>query len=145
MKAQSRFTYSPTLIQSLEGDHAELLQMYTQVDQMLKRGDYEAIVPALGTFKTKLDVHILNENLRFYCYLEEHLAGSPDELNVMKDFRREMNDIARGVVNFVRKYQMAGVTLSNHKNFGNEFQQVGALLAQRIEREERGLYILYTP
>ncbi|MGH8506370.1 MAG: hemerythrin domain-containing protein [Stenotrophobium sp.] len=145
IKAQSRINYSPTLIGALEQDHADLLRLYGEVDQLLRKGAFEPIAAALTAFKTRLDVHLLNENLRFYCYLEERLSGSPLDLETMKEFRHEMNSIARGVSSFVRKYQMAGVSLANHRNFTQEFHQIGALLTQRIEREESGLYTLYTP
>lgn len=145
IKEQSRINYSATLVPELKGDHVELLQMYTGVAELLKQARYHEIAASLVAFKAKLDMHLLHENLRFYCYLEEQLIGSPDDVATVRDFRVEMNAIARGVVNFVRQYQTSGVTFANHKTFETDFQKVGALLVSRIEREEQHLYILYRP
>jgi len=144
VKQAHRITYSPTLVPELKDDHQELLAIYGEVGALLQDGRYAAIADVLRRFKTKLDVHLLNENLRFYCYLEERLAATPAELEVMQDFRREMNGIARVVVTFLRKYQMSGVNLHNRETFVGEYQQIGAALVERINREEKGLYSLYT-
>ena len=142
---QQSIHYSPQLIGRLCGDHATLLAVYQSVVDMLAQHQYAQIPATLGTFKTKFDVHLLNENLRFYCYLEQSLKTQPAELAMIRDFRREMNGIARGVVGFVRKYQAAGVSAANRQGFDAELRAVGALLVERIEREEQDLYTLYAP
>jgi hypothetical protein len=141
----SRLNFSDGLIASLKDDHAELLKMYTDVEQMALSGRYANIPAALAVFKTRFDLHILNENLHFYCYIEEKLAGSAENQALIKSFRGEMNAIARGVVNFIKKYRMSGVRPSNGAAFLAELREVGALLVQRITREEHDLYTLYQP
>jgi hypothetical protein len=138
----SRFNYSPELIRGLKGDHAELLKLYGEIERMAIEGRYAAIPASLGTFKTKLDVHLLNENLHFYCYVEEKAQRTEDR-ELIKGFRTEMNAIARGVLNFVKIYRQAGVHPANGQTFLSELRQVGALLVKRIEREEGELYSLY--
>lgn len=141
----SRFNFSWQLINDLRGDHAELLEQYAGIEKLAVEGRYASIPPVLSAFKANFDIHILNENLHFYCYVEQKLSGTPDKLDVIKAFRTEMNGIARGVVNFVKKYNMAGVRPSNGGEFLVELRQVGKLLVQRIQREEQDLYPLYTP
>lgn len=138
-------TYSAQLVPSLLDDHQELFKLYGEVESALAAGNYDSLPRLLGTFKTKLDVHLLSENLRFYCYLEQSLTNQPEELEIMKNFRREMNNIARAAVNFVRKWQTAGVTPASTKTFTMESEQVKSLLVERMEREESGLYPLYQP
>lgn len=142
---QSRFNYSPDLIGDLKGDHAELLKMYTDIERMAVEGRYAQIAAALGGFKARFDLHIFHENLHFYCYIEEKLAGSADRQAQIKSFRGDMNLIARSVVNFIRNYRMTGVRPSNGDEFLIALREIGALLAQRIEREEQDLYPLYQP
>ena len=142
---KSRFRYSPELIGALEADHAQLLQQYGEIERMATGGQFAGLPLALGAFKAKFDVHVLNENLHFYCYLEHKLGGSPESLAVMQDFRGEMNAIARGVVNFVKKYRIAGVRQGNVAEFLEDLRTVGGLLAHRVEREEKDLYTLYQP
>jgi len=140
----SRFNYSPSLIPGLKGDHGELLKLYTEIERMGVEGRYGPIPAALGTFKAKFDVHLLNENLNFYCYIEERAKNAEDQ-ELIKSFRSEMNAIARGVVNFVKRYRMSGVRAVNAQDFLTELHEVGALLVRRIEREEKELYALYRP
>ncbi|HEX7916931.1 hypothetical protein [Rudaea sp.] len=54
-----------------------------------------------------------------------------------------MNRIARGVVEFVKRYQQQRVTYDNQDAFTHDYNQVGKLLTLRIEREENNLYPLY--
>ncbi|MGH8461933.1 MAG: hemerythrin domain-containing protein [Stenotrophobium sp.] len=145
LKKHRRISYSPTLVGSLKDDHEELLATYGEIATLLRTERYDEISNHLRDFKNQLDVHLLNENLRFYCYLEEHLAGSPNELEIIKDFRRDMNEISRIVVSFLRKYRMAGVSSANRETFGSEYREIGAALTSRIVREESGLYSLYKP
>jgi regulator of sigma D len=141
--ASNGISYSPTLIDSLKDDHSDLIEMYSEIAHIMAAGHYDAIPEALTSFKTKLDVHLLTENLRFYCYLEQNLTGHAAELELMKSFRREMSNIARSVVGFVRKWQFTVITKANKDSFLDEYAQIGAALTQRIEREENTLYTLY--
>jgi hypothetical protein len=139
----SRIRYSPELIPQLKDDHAGLLRLHGQIEALAMGGRFAEIAPALRTFKSKFDLHTLTENVKFYCYLEENLGRKPGALRTIREFRREMNTIARGVVNFVRKYQESGVTAANGAGFLTELRAIGALLVQRVQREEHDLYPLY--
>ena len=142
---QARFGYSPELIGSLTGDHADLLRRYRELEQLAHRGQHATIPMALAGFKNKFDLHVLNENLQFYCHLEQRLARRAGDLARLKGFRLEMNAIARSVVNFVKKYRVEGVRPDNVQAFLIELRGVGLQLVQRLEREEKDLYPLYAP
>ena len=141
----SRQHHSPTLIPKLKAEHGELLKLYAEIEKLAVDGMYASIPAALAAFKSKFDLHTLNENLHFYCYIERKLAGNDDDEGMIRSFRTEMNAIARGVVNFVKKYRMNGVRPSNGNDFLTELRQVGSLLIHRVEREESELYLMYTP
>lgn len=139
----SGISYSPNLIESLMDDHNDLLELYSAIAHVMAEGRFDEIPEALTLFKTKLDVHLLTENLRFYCYLEQNLGENAQEREIMKNFRREMSTIARAVVTFIRKWQAHIITAENKDEYLSEYAQIGDALAQRIEREEKGLYTLY--
>ena len=141
----SRFNFSPSLVPSLKGDHGELVKQHGELTRLASEGRYTAIPAALAAFKSKFDLHILNENLHFYCYVEEKTTGRPDDADMIRGFRSEMNAIARAVVNFVKKYRSEGVGPQTAADFLVELRQIGALLLKRIEREEKELYVLYRP
>ena len=137
--------YDPGLVDSLKHDHTELVSMYGQLGQDVKDGQFQRIPNALLAFKTRLEAHLLIENVRFYVYVEQSLSGDSENMALIRGFRREMNSIARGVVEFVRRYQNTRVTADNSLSFMREYEEVGQLLVMRIEREEHNLYPLYAP
>ncbi len=143
---QRTIRYDPALLNSLLHDHAELGALFERIGKLMQDGRYEEIRPELVNFKTRLEAHILTENVRFYTYLEQSLASDTHNAEMMRDFRREMNTIARGVVVFVKKYQSPGTfDATLQSEFAADYQSVGALFKQRINREESSLYPLYQP
>ena len=137
--------YDPGLVDSLKQDHTELVAMYGQLGQDVKEGQFQRIPNALLAFKTRLEAHLLIENVRFYVYVEQSLGNDSENLALIRGFRREMNSIARGVVEFVRRYQTTRVTADNSAQFMRDYEEVGQLLVMRIQREEGNLYPLYSP
>lgn len=140
----SRFNYSPELIAGLKDDHAVLLRQYAALERMAIDARYTEIPAAIAEFKEKFDVHVLHENLHFYCYIQDK-ARTLQERELIKSFRGEMNSIGRAVVAFAKRYLASGVTSLNSQAFLTELREVGLLLVRRIEREEKDLYTLYQP
>ena len=136
-------SYDPSLVASLKHDHDELVAQYQRLGELHRSGRFGEIRGELINFKTRFEAHVLTENVRFYTYLEQTLMGDAHNAELMRDFRREMNTIARGAVNFVKKYQISEFDSTDREQFTKDYQTVGSLLTQRIEREESGLYPLY--
>lgn len=145
-QAGHTISYDPVLMDTLLHDHTQLTVCYAHIGKLLQENKFGEIRGELINFKTRLQAHILSENVRFYTYLEQSLEGDRGNLETLHDFRREMNVIARGVMDFVRKYQTSAA-LSNQSrlDFTNDYSAVGKLLAQRLQREESSLYPLYQP
>lgn len=138
--------YDPVLVDSLKRDHNDLVALYQRIGKLLQIEHYDEIRGELVNFKTRLEAHILTENVRFYTYLEQSLSDDAHNAELMRDFRREMNTIARGAVNFIKKYQTPGVfDRQLRAEFSKDYEAVGELLTQRIGREEASLYPLYQP
>ncbi|RNF84375.1 hemerythrin domain-containing protein [Lysobacter psychrotolerans] len=137
--------YDPELVDSLQRDHAELVNLFGSIGRQAEIGAFEQIPAALVSFKTLLEGHLIAENVRFYNYVENSLRGDSLNSELIRSFRREMNTIARGVVDFVKKYQLATFDVATRDAFLGDYRAVGALLTQRIEREENSLYPLYQP
>jgi hypothetical protein len=137
-------SYDSGLVPLLKHDHAELLDLYEHIGQVYERRRYHELPALLITFKTRLEAHLLTENVRFYNYVEASLFNDPENFALIRDFRREMNSIAKGVIEFVRKYQKP-VNEFDARAFQTDYQTVGGLLMQRIQREESNLYPLYFP
>jgi len=137
--------YDPGLVDSLKGDHRELVAMYTRLGEQVSAGEFHGIDAALQEFKIRLEAHLLTENVRFYVYVEQSMAGDEANTELIRGFRQEMNSIARAVVEFVRRYRQQPVGPATQAQFVREHGEVGRLLAQRIAREESQLYVLYQP
>ncbi len=135
--------YDAGLVDSLKNDHQDLVAMYTQLAEDATAGRFDRIDAGLQAFKIRLEAHLLTENVRFYVYLEQMLGEDPENTELIRGFRREMNSIARGVVEFVRRFRNEPVGPSNQADFLREHGNVGQLLTQRIAREESELYVLY--
>jgi hypothetical protein len=137
--------HSASLIGRLEDDHSELIGLHAEIERLATESRFAALPALLAAFRSKFDMHVLNENLHFYGYVEHKSAGRPEDQDLVRGFRSEMNAIARAVVNFIKKYRSLGVHADTVQEFLVELRQIGVLLIKRIEREEKELYGLYRP
>ena len=141
----TQIRYSPELIDSLKSDHQKLLALYGEIQADFDNKDYPAVSEKLETFKGALQGHLLTENVRLYIYLDRSLAQDPTNSDLIRGFRREMDDIAKVAMGFINKYSAIGVDEDLAKHFGEDFATIGKVLGERIQREEETLYPLYMP
>lgn len=134
--------YDAELIPALLDDHAQLGDLFARIGQAHEARDFAAVRELLGTFKSRLQAHVLVENVRFYNYVEQSLAGDETNAQLMRSFRRDMNTIVRQVLEFVRKYEEAS-SAAAFAGFEADYSAVGALLERRLDSEESQLYPLY--
>ena len=137
--------YSPELISDLKGEHQALLDLYTEIKTGFDNAQYETVSELLDRFRGVLQGHLLTENIRLYIYLERQFAHDDTNVELIRDFRREMDQIGRTAMNFLRKYEAIGVDRDLATAFDRDFSELGEVLTQRIEREEKTLYPLYMP
>ena len=135
--------FDARLVPQLTQDHRELVHAFEQIGMLPERDRWDLLPAQLLAFKSQLEAHLLAENVRFYNYVEYTLRDDEENFGLIRDFRREMNTIARGVIDFVKKYQHPLVTSVERSAFLADYRNVGGLLVQRIEREEGSLYPLY--
>ncbi len=138
-------SYSDDLIPHLKHDHTELVELYGAISAFIQQQQYEFIGPGLEELKSKFNLHIMQENLHFYCYLEQIFQDQADQLEMIKGYRKEMNAISAAVVRFIKKWQGQAIDTDNICEFTQEYNAVGEVLAQRIHQEEHHLYTLYQP
>jgi hypothetical protein len=138
-------SYDSGLVPALKNYHQELVALFEQIGRTYEQRRFTEIPALLTAFKTRLEAHLLTENVRFYNYVESTLRDDAENLSLIRDFRREMNSIARGVIDFVKKYQAQHDPEHLLHGFLADYRTVGGLLVQRIQREEGNLYPLYMP
>ena len=88
-------------------------------------------------------LHLLTENVRLYIYLDHMLRGDEANEELIRGFRKEMDDIAKTAMNFLKKYEAIGVDKDLAEVFSKDFATIGEVLTKRIKREESILYPLY--
>lgn len=143
--AEGRISHDPRLIDTLLRDHAELGRLYGRIGAAVEAGNFDEVRSFLTTFKSRLDAHLLTENLRFYNYLEQSLADDPGSARMVREFRHEMNDIAHAVVTFIKQYQASDFSPVDRQRFALDYEAVGRKLEHRLDCEEDSLYRLYRP
>ena len=141
----SKISYSDDLISNLKHDHVELVELYGAIASFIQQENYEYISPALEELKSKFNLHLMQENVHFYCYLEQSFLDQKEQLEMIKGYRKDMNAISAAVVRFIKKWQSQVIDADNICEFNHEYNAVGEVLAQRIHAEEHHLYTLYQP
>lgn len=137
--------YAPDLIDSLKGDHQTLLTLYGEIQEAFDNKDYPTVSEKLETLKSGLQSHLLTENVRLYIYLDRCLAHDASNSELIRGFRREMDDIAKVAMKFLNKYSTIGVDEDLAAHFSQDFATIGKVLGERINKEETTLYPLYLP
>ena len=138
-------SYSAELIPSLLNDHQQLVEMYGRIGTLIPQGNFTEIQSLLGVLKNEFNRHIMQENVSFYCYIEQQFAQDENHLETIKEYRKEMNGISHAFIKFIKKWQAENISLDNLTEFQTEYNAIGDVLAQRINREENELYTLYQP
>lgn len=141
----TQIRYSEDLIDSLQDDHQVLLKLYGEINEAFEEKRYADVSEMLVSFKGGLNAHLLTENVRLYIYLQHALANDPTSSELIHGFRKEMDEIAKVALNFLKKYETIGVDEDLAAHFANDFATIGKVLVERIEKEEATLYPLYLP
>lgn len=137
--------YSPDLIGTLQQDHKNLLALYGDIANAFKEQKYKDVSSMLNELKSGLNAHLLKENVRLYIYLDRSLSNDTISSELIRGFRKEMDDIAKVALKFLQKYETIGVDEDLASHFASDFETIGKVLVERIKKEEETLYPLYMP
>ncbi|MBV2263937.1 MAG: hemerythrin domain-containing protein [Thauera sp.] len=137
--------YSAGLVERLVRDHHLMLERFGAIREAAHAGRFDEVVPLLERFRVDLHAHLLVENVRLYVYLEHTLADDPVSHALMHEFRHDMDEIGKKVIAFLARYVRLGEDPALATSFAADLERVGAVLVDRIQREEDTLYPLYAP
>ncbi len=144
--AKKGVSYDERLIENLESDHEMLVDIFSKIwRDGYEASNYKALSNLLSEFKTLFQSHLLKENVKFYAYLEQSMKDDSHSLGVVREFRKDMNDIANAVITFCKTYDKPEYTKVNQDSFKEDYQAIGQALVRRVQLEERDLYSLYAP
>jgi len=137
--------YHPDLIARFRKAHEALQRLYVSMKNQVEQGDFATARKTLDAFQKALTGHMLEENVLLYTYLAKCLASDPDSRELMKSMKVEMGKIGSTAAGFVKEYADSGITPFNKRQFLEGWDKIGAVLTDRIEREETSLYTMYMP
>lgn len=137
--------FNPNLIEKLTSDHQKLLGIFGEINAAFSAANYSLVKTKLQEFKRGFMDHILVENVSLYVYMKNSLDGDDMNMDLVKGFRSEMDEIGKVVRAFIMKYETIGVDEDLAASFGTDLSGIGEALVARIEREEGTLYPLYQP
>lgn len=141
----TKIRFDGNLIPKFHREHQELIDLYTQVASSLNSGDYPRVRQGLMAFNDALRAHLLDENLRFYVYMQYIFKGDSDNEEIIRGFRQEMSQIGKVVYEFLGQYTVRDLTVTEVSDFKTQFDGIGEVLTRRIQAEEERLYPLYQP
>lgn len=140
----TRVSYDPKLIGHFESHHKVLLDLFGKMMAAADAKDYNGIRVHMERFRKNLNAHLLEERVKLYSYLGGLLASDAQNNQVMMSMRKEMSDIGTEVFRFIEHYTENGVDENSLAAFKQRLGEIGNILIDRIGREERVLYRLYT-
>ena len=139
----TRIGYDPLLLQRLRADHQRMLELFTQTQELLTTHDYDGVRRKLGALRITLQDHLMTASVKFYVYVSRHLANDAAKSAIINEYRREMLNNSRQIMDFLRTYSIARLDDSFADTFQIELLVIGSALVQRIEREQSTLFPLY--
>lgn len=137
--------YHPDLIPRFQKTHQALQKLYVSIQVATEGNDFVGAQKSLDAFRKTLTGHLLEENVKLYTYLARCLAADPANKDLIGSMKSEMGQIGTTVMTFINQYSQTGLTPFNKRQFLEGWGGIGAVLTDRIEREETSLYTMYLP
>lgn len=137
--------YDPELVDQLKVEHQELLHIFNVIESAAAAGKFHQLPGLLATLKMVFQTHIMLENVKFYAYLQHRMGDDPDIANFLIEVRKDMDGIARSLVQFVNTHSATLPTSETAARFSRELDEIGTMLLWRVKLEESRVYSLYQP
>lgn len=143
-KKVSDLTHKTDLIGQLKSEHVQIKELLQEALVAASGADVINTHQRLHDFKTALQLHIAEENVKFYGYIQAYYSTDKEMVQRIRSARMDMNQIVAKILRFVRRYEsiedFEGVKWAD---FSDELVEIGICLGERIELEENKLYPLY--
>ncbi len=143
LRFQRSGDYQLGLVNSLQDDHARLIELYTEINAALGKKRYRAVSEKLNTFQSALSSHLLQESFSLYNALRVAYRDKPEKCDEMAEAENSMKSIGAAVKNFCIRWIERPVTSATAEKFHKELTEIGAELLKRVQYEESTLYPQY--
>ena len=139
----TEIVFDTGLVAKLKRDHAQLVEVYTDIVKYIEQRNYDKLQGLLAVFLGLFNAHALTEYTKLYVFLDYSFRSDKENHDLIMRFRREMNEIGKSVRQFAHHWRDNGIDDSNLHLFKRQVQQIGEVLTKRIEVEENQLYEIY--
>ena len=120
-----------------------MLDIYGRVLKSVEAKDWAGVASLLVQFRKGLQDHLLDEAVRLYVYLQKSVDDDESK-DLIRGFRSEMEGIGRVVIKTLDRFEDIAKSDYLQELFESEWKNLGAVLGDRIAREEKTLYPMYT-
>jgi len=136
--------YNDNLIAMLKNDHEELFTLYRSIQEQFKSdSDFEKMKSVMNDFKVALEIHLMVEDAQLYGYIKNINQDNEMTYEFVNDVQKEMAKVAKKVLLFIDKYTNEKKYAKQSEHFLDDLGEVGMVLTQRFDMEEKQLYSLY--
>jgi len=136
--------YDNSLIGDLEKENEVLIEHFGRAikDGFIPR-NFTLLCEQLNEFKVMFQNHLLKENVKLFCYLEQLMKNNSKSLESLRKFRKETNHCSNEVINFCKKYEQPMEILMMQDAFEKEYLKVGQTLIHRVQLIESEMHSQY--
>lgn len=136
--------YDQKLISTLKIENETLIEEFGRVfADDFRAHDFTHLSQQLSEFKVIFQNHLITENVKLFCYLEQQGMNDPSLLSSVRTFRKEINYWSNAVIGFCKKYEQPLAVFMHQESFKNEYQAIGQALIHRVQLVESEMYLRY--
>lgn len=139
----TKISYDDLLVSRLKQDHVQLLKIFGQIMKAADDSNFSRIRFHLDAFLKLFNAHALTEYTKLYIFLDHAFKQDEENSELIREFKREMNDIGKAVRAFNTKWMNGEISEYNIGDFTKQAQAIGDVLVRRVKTEEERLYEIY--
>ena len=126
--------YDKSLISTLKREHEVLIEEFGRAfSDDFRSNDFTHLSKQLRGFKTIFQNHLITENVKLFCYLEQQSVNDSALQASLREFRKEINYWSNAVISFCKKYEQPVDVFFHQDSFKNEYQAIGQALIHRVQ------------
>lgn len=130
------------LVKKWTKEHEQIVILATKVIGEYSKNNHDNAKSALKKLNTLAVNHVMNEDIEFYKLLKDKKRLTPTNESYVKEFTKSFKGTKMALMNFLSQHSRDDVVLDDA--FLANFNELVAVLGERIEYEEKNLYsILY--
>jgi len=126
------------MIKNWEKEHIKIVELAHIIINAYTKENYTQAKKALKELNTLAVDHIMKEDIIFYKMLKDKDLLDENTTKLMQEFVHSFKNTKMTLMNFLTKYSKEDIELD--EKFFNTFKSIVAIVASRIEFEEKNLY-----